>query len=210
MFVEEIWRYPDKSLAGEPMAEAEVTELGLAGDRQVVVVAGGRVVTARTRPKLLALAGRINNEGVATINGHPWDTPEALSLVEDAVGAPVELVPVPGPERFDILPLLVATDGAVRHLGIDRRRLRPNLVIGGVAGLEERGWPGRGLRIGEVEIHAAQLRPRCVMTTYDPDTQVQDRSVLFRIVKELDGTMALDCSVVRTGRIRVGDPVQLI
>jgi len=30
------------------------------------------------------------------------------------------------------------------------------------------------LRIGEAVIHAAQLRDRCVMTTYDPDTLKQD------------------------------------
>jgi len=34
--------------------------------------------------------------------------------------------------------------------------------------------------------------------------------VLFRIVKEFDGTMALDCSVVTPGKIRVGDPVTVV
>ncbi len=45
------------------------------------------------------------------------------------------------------------------------------------------------------------------MTTYDPDTLEQDRNVLFRIVKEFEGTMALDCSVLKPGKIRVGDEV---
>jgi len=40
-----------------------------------------------------------------------------------------------GVERFDVLPLLVATDGAIRALATDRRRLRPNIVIAGVEGL---------------------------------------------------------------------------
>ena len=48
------------------------------------------------------------------------------------------------------------------------------------------------------------------MTTYDPDTLEQDRSVLFRIVKEFDGTMALDCSVLKPGTIRVGNPVTIV
>ena len=47
------------------------------------------------------------------------------------------------------------------------------------------------------------------MTTYDPDTQAQDLSVLRRIVDEFGGRMALDCAVVRGGLIRVGDPVEL-
>jgi uncharacterized protein len=54
-------------------------------------------------------------------------------------------------------------------------------VIGGFEGLQEREWPRRLLRIGDVIIEAAQLRGRCVMTTYDPDTLHQNRQVLRRI-----------------------------
>jgi uncharacterized protein len=79
-----------------------------------------------------------------------------------------------GLERFDVLPLLVATDGAIAALGVDGRRLRPNIVVSGVIGLAERDWTGRRLRIGDVLIELIKLRGRCVMTTYDPDTQVQD------------------------------------
>ena len=109
-----------------------------------------------------------------------------------------------------MLPLLVGTDGAFAELGVDHRRLRPNIVVGGVEGLAERDWPGRRLRIGEVVIGVAKLRSRCVMTTYDPDTQVQDLSVLRRIASEFGGRMALDCDVLRGGRIAVGDPVELL
>ncbi len=106
--------------------------------------------------------------------------------------------------------MLVATDGAIETIGLDRRRFRPNILIGGVEGLAEREWEGKHLRLGDVKIHAAQLRARCVMTTYDPDTLAQDRSVLFRIVGEFDGTMALDCSVTKPGTIHVGDEVTLL
>jgi hypothetical protein len=80
-------------------------------------------------------------------------------------------------------------------------------VVGGVEGLDERNWPDRRLRIGEAVVHVAQLRGRCVMTTYDPDTLVQDLGVLKSIVRELGGVMALDCSVISPGLVRVGDPV---
>jgi uncharacterized protein YcbX len=108
------------------------------------------------------------------------------------------------------LPLLVATDGAIQAFGYDRRRLRPNLVIGGVPGLAERGWPGRQLRLGPAVLAFAQLRDRCVMTTYDPDTQAQDPAVLRRIIAEFDGKLALDTAVVHGGRVAVGDRVELI
>lgn len=115
-----------------------------------------------------------------------------------------------GAERFDVLPLLVATDGAIAHLGIDGRRLRPNIVIGGVSGLEERTWPGARLQVGAAVITPAQLRRRCVMTTYDPDSQVQDLGVLKRIVSELDGMVALDCAVISSGAVTVSNSVMLL
>lgn len=99
---------------------------------------------------------------------------------------------------------------AIDYLGVDRRRFRPNLLIGGVQGLEERNWEGRALRVGGAVIRMAQLRGRCVMTTWDPDTQVQDSSVLRRIMKELDGTLSLDSFVEREGIVHLGDEVELI
>ncbi len=212
MHVAELWRYPVKSMRGERLQEAEVLRTGIRGDREIVVVSKSRqrVITSRRHHQLLGLQGGISPETrEATINGAKWDSPEALALVEQAVGEKVELVHVPGIERFDVLPLLVSTDGAIEAIGVDRRRFRPNIFIGGVEGLTERQWEGKRIRIGEVEIYAAQLRARCVMTTYDPDTLEQDRNVLFRIVKEFDGTMALDCSVQKPGTIRVGDPVTI-
>ena len=115
-----------------------------------------------------------------------------------------------GAGRFDILPLLVATDGAIAAFGYDGRRLRPNLVIGGVPGLEERNWEGRRLRVGDLTIELVDLRGRCVMTTFDPDTLEQDPHVLRSIVQRFDGTLALNARVVHPGRVRQGDPVTLL
>jgi hypothetical protein len=61
-----------------------------------------------------------------------------------------------------------------------------------------------------VVIEVVSVRRRCVMTTYDPDTQEGDPAVLRRIVREFDGRMALDCAVVEGGRLAVGDPATLL
>src|SRR2546423_1812114 len=78
------------------------------------------------------------------------------------------------------------------------------------AGLAERGWRGKALRIGDAVIGVRQVRGRCVMTTFDPDTLDQDLTVLQKIVFELDGVTALDCYVVEPGRVRAGDDVELL
>jgi uncharacterized protein len=211
MRVAELWRYPVKSMAGERLQEVEVTEAGLAGDRVVHVSGpGGRIITSRTHPRLLGLHGTLGPDGEPRVDGLPWSAAESAEAVRAAAGAAARLVRYEGLERFDVLPLLVGTDGAFEQLGVDHRRLRPNIVIGGVEGLAERGWPGRRLRVGEAIVSVAKLRARCVMTTYDPDTQVQDLSVLRRIASEFGGRMALDCGVERGGRIAVGDPVELL
>ncbi len=212
MHVSELWRYPIKSMKGEPLEETTITSLGIPGDREIVVVRSstGRVWTSRSQPAFLGLRGQINGTGTPTVNGLRWDSPEAQRLVDEAAGEPTQLLRVPGPERFDVLPLLVATDGAAQYLKIDRRRLRSNIVVAGVEGLAERAWPGRTIAIGDVRIRAEKLRDRCVMTTYDPDTLERDPSVLLRIVKQLDGSTALDSSVITGGTIRVGDPVEIV
>ena len=208
MFVKELWRYPVKSLAGEQISEARIDPLGIAGDRQILVRnSHGKVLTSRTHHSLLGLKGTLDSHGGARISGYAWNSPEALHLVRQAAGPDAELFKYEGVERFDVLPLLIATDGAIEHMGFDVRRLRPNIVIGGVEGLEERTWPGRRLRIGDVLINAVQLRSRCVMTTYDPDTLKQDLNILKSIVSELGGRMALDSAVESSGSVLVGDPV---
>ncbi|MBI4572252.1 MAG: MOSC N-terminal beta barrel domain-containing protein [candidate division NC10 bacterium] len=211
MHVAELWRFPVKSLAGERLAVAELRPDGILGDRLVQVRNGrDRVVTSRTRPRLLGLRGTLGEDGEPLVNGYPWATSGAAQAVRAAAGDDARLVRSDGRKRFDVLPLLVATDGAIAALGADGRRLRPNIVIAGVEGLAERDWPGRQLRIGEAIVATRTLRQRCVMTTFDPDTQEQDVTVLHRINNEFGGRMALDCEVLQGGRVAVGDPVELL
>lgn len=215
MRVAELWRYPVKSMAGEPLQRAELTEEGIRGDRVLHVRgANGRVIDARAHPLLLghhcAYAPAGSGEPSVLIDGRAWDAPEVARDVERAVGAGARLARSNGFSRFDVLPLLIATDGAIAAFGRDGRRLRPNVVIGDVEGLAERQWEGRALRIGETLIGINDLRGRCVMTTYDPDTLEQDPDVLKGIVRDFGGKLALNCWVIRGGVIRVGDKVELL
>jgi uncharacterized protein YcbX len=212
MYVAELWRYPVKSLAGEQIEVAEIHADGIAGDRRVLVYneQTRNLVTSRTHPKLLGLKATIDKNGVVLINRRPWDGSESAQAIVTAVGPHARLIEWDGLERFDILPLLVATDGAIKEFGYDHRRLRPNIVIGGVDGLAEREWAGRRMHIGDLVIEFAQLRGRCVMITYDPDTQKKDPAVLRHIVKKFDGTLALDTEVIQGGRISVGDVAEFV
>lgn len=212
MHVAELWVYPVKSFAGQQLERAELTVDGIPGDRRVQVRDGDdRLVTARTRHRLLGLRATLDDAGEALVDGRPWHGAEPLAAVREVVADDgARLVAIDGPARFDDTALLVATDGAVAELGVDRRRLRPNLVIGGVNGLAERDWPGRQLRIGQALIDVEKVCKRCVMTTIDPDTFGVAPGVLRRINSEFDGTFALNCWVSQPGTVTVGDAVELV
>src|SRR4029077_9199045 len=60
MDVQELWRYPVKSMRGERLESAEIGRDGVRGDRLVHVrERGGRVVTSRYRPALLGFNGTL-------------------------------------------------------------------------------------------------------------------------------------------------------
>src|SRR5262249_1873737 len=164
----------------------------------------GRVVTSRSRPRLLGLHAILGPDGAPLIEERPWTDPWVSQAVEAAAGEDARLVRSGGVERFDILPLLVATDGAIAAFGYHRRRpLRPKVVIGGVLGLAEREWEGRALRAGATVIGIRDLRQRCIMTTFDPDTLEQDVEVLKGIHRRFGGSIALNAYVVRGGTLSV-------
>jgi len=209
--ITEIWRYPIKTMAGEKLQRADVGALGIEGDRIIHVEdARGRVITSRSHPRFLGHKGSLGADGSITVDGRPWDRADVASEVVDIVGPGAKLVRYDGAERFDVLPLLVATDGAIAAFGHDHRRLRPNIVIGGVEGLAEREWPGACLRIAKVLIGVQDLRLRCIMTSFDPDSLIQDISITHGIYRRFEGKLALNCFVIEGGEIAIGDEVQLV
>lgn len=210
LYVAGLWRYPVKTLAGERLPVAALSADGVHGDRLVQVHGPEGVRTSRRHYRLLGLRGTMGPQGQPLINDHPWDSPEALALVKNAAGDDAWVEADAGPERFDVLPLLVATDGAVEAFGRDVRRLRPNILIGGVEDMDETTWPGASLRIGDAIVRLDSLRGRCPMTTVDPDTLVRDPEVLRDIGRRFGGRLALNAEVTRDGTIRVGDAVTLV
>ena len=205
-----LWRYPVKTMAGEPVQEAELTANGIPGDRVVHVRGPEGVRTSRRQHRLLGLKGTLGPDGQPLVNGLPWQSEAVLALVREAAGEDAWVAAYDGPERFDILPLLVATDGAVAAFGRDIRRLRPNILIGGVEGMSEVSWEGAELHIGTAVVRLDSLRGRCPMTTVDPDTLVRDPEVLRDIGRRFGGRLALNAEVVHPGVVRVGDTVKLV
>ena len=208
--VSQLWRYPVKSLHGEALESVHLTPDGIEGDRVVHVGGAHGPLTGRTRHGLLTLRATTGSDGVPRIEGNLWDSPEAASLVREHGGQEARLVADARPERFDILNLLVATDGAVERFGYDVRRLRPNIVLSGVPPEMEPELPGQAITIGDALIGVHSVRQRCIVTTIDPDSGEQNLDVFRRIRTVFGGELALNCWVIRPGLLRLGDAVKVV
>jgi uncharacterized protein len=139
------------------------------------------------------------------------------------VGAPVRLVRAARDgEAQDVHPLTIVSSASVRDLGtrgdrseLDARRFRITLEIDGYEPYEEDTWEGRDVRIGDVTIRVRGQIPRCVVTTLAPDSGEKDFRTLNHLARyrpRIGGRGGLPfgmyAGAVRTGRVRLGDPVE--
>lgn len=106
-----LWRYPVKSMRGEPLNEAWVTERGIAGDRTWAVreLDRGGIMSARTFPNLLMLR--------AGYEGEPSTDPAASIKIELPDGGTI----VPDdPQAQAILSGLLRRRVSLERIRIDR------------------------------------------------------------------------------------------
>src|SRR5262245_54878397 len=105
VWVQEIRRYPVKSMAGESLKTADFTESGVVGDRIVQVRnTAGKVITACTKPLLLRHSASLSTDDQILVDGRPWTAEDVARDVEAAAGAGASLVQHESNDRFDILP----------------------------------------------------------------------------------------------------------
>ena len=232
MEVVQLWRYPVKSAAGEPLHEAEVGELGLTGDRQwgVVDLETGLVLTARRVPDLLFA------EPVARGDAMALRLPDGTVTGDDAVlsewlARPVQLRRPEPDERgaYEIAvnddrpdgdwirwqgPKGVWHDSKRTRVSIlsadavgdwDVRRFRPNVVV---RGGDERDLVDRDVVIGDVRLRVTKQIDRCVIVTRPQPGIERDKSVLQRVHTDRAGCLGVGALVRGAGTIRVGDRVE--
>jgi MOSC domain-containing protein len=181
MRVDQLWRYPVKSVGGEQLAVAAVGAFGVDGDRILAVRdQRGEVTWAGAIPALMQVRAVLVGAGVAELilpDGQRFGSAAAQAdrLLGGAVGETVALIRH-RPDNPDTA-LHVVTTTSLRRLGlalpgstIDASRFRPNLVLDGVPDeggntYPEHAWIGRRVAIGAVRLRFTQVCDRCVMIT---------------------------------------------
>ncbi|HEY2636855.1 MAG TPA: MOSC domain-containing protein [Solirubrobacteraceae bacterium] len=226
--VKALWRYPVKSMAGEPLEAAELDWAGIPGDRRFAWVqsenpSGFPWLTIREISDLVRYVPRLLDPHRPELSRVEVTTPEGEAVALEDLrerlaerhGAPVHLLRS-ARGLFDAFPLSVLSLGTVRSLrdvtgvAIDARRFRPNVVVETVTGEphEEDRWIGGTLRFGAgARVRLDERDERCVITNVDPDTAERDPRVLREIAQRRAACTGVYGSIEVPGPVAVGDPV---
>jgi uncharacterized protein YcbX len=235
MQVVELWRFPVKSLGGEPLERAEITDLGIVGDRHwgVQDVATGKILTARREAQLLFATGRMTDSGELDIRLPDGSAGDDASLTR-WLGYEVRVVraspnksgtyetpidfenedahpwfPWEGPEGvFHDSKRTRFSLVSLETIGDwDLRRFRTNIVVD-VGGEDD--LVGHSIRIGSVEADIVKQIDRCVMTTRPQPGVERDLDVLRTIHRDRAGNLAVGATVTKPGVISLGDAVAVL
>jgi uncharacterized protein len=234
-YVEAIFRYPVKSMAGERLELAELGWYGIEGDRRLAFRrmddrSGMPWLTAGKLPDLLLFAPHRRKGGaqgdlpthVRTPDGEemPVFGDELATEVGHRYGAPVQMMQLRH-GIFDEASISVITSDTVCEVGrlagrtLDVRRFRPNIVVRLLRPVpfQEDEWLGAVLSFGEGDdapaVAVTVRDERCSMVNLDPDLANSAAEVMKAIVRVNQNNAGIYGAVTRIGRLAVGQTVLL-
>lgn len=231
--IEAIFRYPVKSMRGEPLEVATLGWHGIDGDRRFAfrrLDAGGGFpwLTAGKLSDLINFTPLRRNAG----DGPPTHirTPEGEEMllqgealaaeVGRRCGGPVQMMQL-NHGIFDEASISVIATDTVREIcqragqAADVRRFRPNILIRSMRAIpfEEDQWLGGVLVFGEAEdapAVAVTMRDiRCAMVNLDPEGGGRTPEVLKAVVRANQNNAGIYGTAIRIGRLAVGQTVFL-
>lgn len=228
--VEQIWRYPVKSIGGELIESTYVHEDGVDGDRRWAVQdAAGKLGSGKNSRRftrisgLLGLTARYEDLAEPPIvtgedgTEYPVATGAADQFLRSLAGKRVWVRRDTGIVHFDGVPLTMVGSATLDWLAtqlpsvqVEARRLRPNLVVRTTEPFEEEAWLEQPVQIGTVQTVFEVILPRCVMVGMAQPGLARSNAVLRRIAARTDNPlgMAIGGQVTKVGTISVGDTVR--
>lgn len=237
--VEAIFRYPVKSMGGERIEVAKLGWHGLEGDRRLAFRrmddrSGFPWLTAGKLPDLVRFAPLCREDGAASETPEALPThirtPEGEEMPvfgEDLAadigrryGAPVQMMEFKHGifDEASVSVIAVDTVGEISRLaGLspDARRFRPNVLVRSLhlVPFQEDEWVGGVLSFGQGDdapaIAVTMRDVRCSMVNLDPDSASPAPEMLKAIVRVNQNTAGIYGTVIRTGRLAVGQPIFL-
>lgn len=233
--IEAIFRYPVKSMRGEPLDAAMLGWHGIEGDRRFALRrlddrGGFPWLSASKLPALMLFSPQRRDDANRDAVPDHVLTPEGQelpmfgdALAEDVTrrsGIAVQMMQLKH-GIFDDASISVITSDTVREIGrlsgtsTDIRRFRPNIVIRSASAVpfEENDWVGGVLTFGETDsapvVSVTTRDVRCAMVNIDPDQGHLSPDVLKAVVRVNENTAGIYATVTRMGRLAIGQTVTL-
>jgi uncharacterized protein YcbX len=230
VIVEQLWRYPVKSLGGEAVETIHVGQFGLDGDRAygLLDVETGYILTARREPALLFGSARLSGAGEVVVTMPDGTVARDDRVLSAWLGREVRLVRAgDAGGHFESVtdfenesssqwvdwhgpPAAFHDSGSARVSLVSResigdwdpRRFRANVLLTGGG---EDDLVGRAIEIGSCRLTVEKRLGRCVMVTRPQPGVDRDLDVLRTINQSRAARLAIGALVVRPGAISVGD-----
>jgi uncharacterized protein YcbX len=233
--IEAIFRYPVKSMRGEPLDAATIGWHGLDGDRRLAFRrldehGGFPWLTASKLPDLILFTPQRRDDGNGEALPTHVRTPEGeeMPLFGEALaaevgrryGAPVQMMQL-NHGIFDEASISVIASDTVREIcrlagrSADVRRFRPNVVVRSMRAVpfEEDQWLGGVLTFGEADdapaVTVTMRDVRCAMVNFDPAGGSPAGEVLKAVVRANQNNAGIYGTVTRIGRLAVGQTIVL-
>jgi uncharacterized protein len=225
--VVQLWRYPVKSMAAEPLAAVDVSWHGFAGDRRWAFVRDGVAqsgfpwLTLRERGDLSHYRPSFVDPAQPDKSPTVVRTPSGVDFDVTDPALAAEIWPqgarVIRQNRgiFDTFPLSLISTQTIARLGelvgarLEVQRFRPNILVEATeqAPFQEDDWVGCVLRIGGMALRVDKRDGRCVVITIDPLTTQRNPAILRTVASDRQGCLGVYGSTVTPGRVAVNDAV---
>ncbi len=229
-------RHPVKSFTGESISSANIMSYGVYGDRSHGFIDknnDNKYLTITQYPKMVTYNARFIGED--NMNEYPpvevtnekgekfqWGDIQLLQELEKNTEKELQTkqhtpdyVPFPA---IEVDHVLLITENSLRSLEeiwgetIDERRFRGNIVftIPNDSPYTEEKLIGQKLKLGdEVILQVNGFCERCMIITVDPKTGEKQPSLLKKVVKERNNHFGIYASIIKTGKINVGDSIEI-
>jgi uncharacterized protein len=227
--VQEINRFPVKSVLGESLSSAPVDSRGILGDRLWAIKnEDGKFGSGKTTRRFQQMEGLFNFKAkyerdtplITMPDGTEYrgDQERVNKALSELLGFPVTLAKEESISHFDEGPISIITTSALKMLSkdlgeiADSRRFRANLVIETEAtGYLEDEWVDQLIQVGEsVTLKIVAPLQRCIMVNNPQEELKQDARILKTLATNHAAMFGVWAKVERCGEIRVGDEAMLL
>ena len=228
--VARLWRYPVKSMLGEPCESLDMHTRGVTGDRLFAIrdttgKFGSGKSTRRFRQIDDLFGFQAVYAGAVPVIRFPdgqtmrGDHPDIHTALSHTLGQPVTLAREASVSHLDAGPVHLLTTAALAWLrtmlpdvNADERRFRPNLVIDVPGATQvEHGWLGKLLSVGDaVRLRVSAATERCGMVALAQAELPYDTRILRCITQEAALHFGVYAEVVEPGRVKCGDSVTVV